>query len=128
LRLFALIPLILAIVIARALYSRYRSLLRGVPVISLSSALVLAHPPLLALSLALLVGALVLSIPFLALVFRLMLVGGFVKDGGSYAWRVKGWAWWMAVLVTGVLMWSWAVVRGAMRVTVAGVVAFWYYS
>lgn len=54
-----------------------------------------------------------------------MLVGSFTLDGG---WRVKGWAWWMAVLVTGVLMWSWAVVRGALRVTVAGVVASWYYS
>ncbi|KAG8734497.1 hypothetical protein FRC10_011695, partial [Ceratobasidium sp. 414] len=128
LRLFSLIPLILAIVLARFLYKRYRNLLRGVSVISLSSALVLEHPPLLALSLALLMAALILSIPFLALIFRLMLVGTFVADGGSYTWRVKGWAWWMAVLVTGVLMWSWAVVRGALRVTVAGVVASWYHS
>ncbi|KAG9079992.1 hypothetical protein FRC06_007207, partial [Ceratobasidium sp. 370] len=128
LRLFSLIPLILAIILAHFLYKRYRNLLRGISVISLSSALVLEHPPLLALSLALLVAALVLSIPFLALIFRLMLVGTFVMDGGSYTWRVKGWAWWMAVLVTGVLMWSWAVVRGALRVTVAGVVASWYYS
>ncbi|KAG8705499.1 hypothetical protein FRC09_002923 [Ceratobasidium sp. 395] len=128
LRLFSLIPLILAILLARFLYNRYRNLLRGISVISLSSALVLEHPPLLALSLALLVAALVLSIPFLALIFRLMLVGTFVMDGDSYTWRVKGWAWWMAVLVAGVLMWSWAVVRGALRVTVAGVVASWYHS
>lgn len=93
--------------------------------ISLSSALVLAHPPLLGLSLALLIGALIFSLPFLSLIFRLMLVGKFTMNGG---WRVEGWAWWMAVLVSGVLLWSWAVVRGALRVTVAAVVASWYYS
>ncbi|QRV75426.1 Plasma-membrane choline transporter [Ceratobasidium sp. AG-Ba] len=109
-------------------YDRYRRLMQGMSVISLASALVLDHPPLLGLSVGLLVAALVLSIPFLALIFRLMLVGTFVREGITFTWRVKGWAWWMSVLVVGVLMWSWAVVRGALRVTVSGVVAAWYHS
>ncbi|KAB5591491.1 hypothetical protein CTheo_5048 [Ceratobasidium theobromae] len=122
LRLFALIPLILAGITATAIYARYKVLLRGLSVISLSSSLALSYPPLLALSLALLVGALVLSIPFLALIFRLLLVGKFETIDDSYSWKVDGWAWWMAVLVGVVWMWSWAVVRGVMRASVAAVV------
>lgn len=128
LRLFALIPLILAGITATAIYARYKVLLRGLSVISLSSSLALSYPPLLALSLALLVGALVLSIPFLALIFRLLLVGKFETIDDSYSWKVDGWAWWMAVLVGVVWMWSWAVVRGVMRASVAAVVGSWYYS
>jgi hypothetical protein len=128
LRLFSLIPLLVAIFLAKALYDRYKLLLRGVSAISLASSLILTYPPLLALSLALLVGALILSIPFLALIFRLMLVGTFEMNGLDYTWKVKGWAWWMAVLVAGVWMWCWAVVRGVMRASVAAVVGAWYHS
>ncbi|CAE7076398.1 unnamed protein product [Rhizoctonia solani] len=128
LRLFALLPLIIAIILAQALYNRYKQLLRGISAISLSSSLVLAYPPLLGLSIALLVAALVLSIPFLALMFRLMLVGTFQRNGLDYTWKVKGWAWWMAVLVCVVWIWSWAVVRGVMRASVAAVIANWYHS
>ncbi|CAE6465611.1 hypothetical protein ACGC1H_002556 [Rhizoctonia solani] len=128
LRLFSLLPLIVALFLARALYNRYKQLLRGISAISLSSSLVLDYPPLLGLSVALLVAALVLSIPFLALMFRLLLVGTFERNGLDYTWKVKGWAWWMAVLVCIVWMWSWAVVRGVMRASVAAVVASWYHS
>ncbi|CAE6448051.1 unnamed protein product [Rhizoctonia solani] len=128
LRLFAVLPLIVAVVLAQALYKRYKQLLRGVSAISLSSSLVLDYPPLLGLSVALLVAALVLSIPFLALIFRLLLVGTFERKGLDFTWKVKGWAWWMAVLVCIVWIWSWAVVRGIMRASVAAVVANWYHS
>ncbi|CAE6445513.1 unnamed protein product [Rhizoctonia solani] len=128
LRLFSLLPLIVALFLARALYNLYKQLLRGISAISLSSALVLDYPPLLGLSVALLIAALVLSIPFLALMFRLLLVGTFERKGLDFTWKVKGWAWWMAVLVCIVWMWSWAVVRGVMRASVAAVVASWYHS
>ncbi|CAE6427325.1 unnamed protein product [Rhizoctonia solani] len=128
LRLFSFLPLIIAVVLARALYNRYKQLLRGISAISLSSTLVLNYPPLLGLSVALLVASLVLSIPFLALMFRLLLVGTFEQKGLDYTWKVKGWAWWMAVLVCVVWMWSWAVVRGIMRASVAAVIANWYHS
>ncbi|CAE6505716.1 unnamed protein product [Rhizoctonia solani] len=128
LRLFSLLPLIISLLLAQALYTRYKQLLRGISAVSLSSSLVLNYPPLLGLSVALLVAALVLSIPFLGLIFRLLLVGTFERKGLDYTWKVKGWAWWMAVLVCLVWMWSWAVVRGVMRASVAAVVASWYYS
>ncbi|CUA78360.1 hypothetical protein RSOLAG22IIIB_13098 [Rhizoctonia solani] len=128
LRLFALLPLIISVILARALYNRYKQLLRGISAVSLSSSLILDYPPLLGLSVALLVAALVLSIPFLALIFRLLLVGTFERKGLDYTWKVKGWAWWMAVLVCTVWMWSWAVVRGVMRASVAAVVGSWYHS
>jgi hypothetical protein len=116
------------VVLAGALYKRYKKLLRGISAISLSSSLILNYPPLLGLSVALLVAALVLSVPFLALIFRLLLVGSFERKGLDFTWKVKGWAWWMAVLVCAVWMWSWAVVRGVLRASVAAVVASWYYS
>ncbi|CAE6416172.1 unnamed protein product [Rhizoctonia solani] len=128
LRLFSFLPLIISVVLAGALYKRYKKLLRGISAISLSSSLILNYPPLLGLSVALLVAALVLSVPFLALIFRLLLVGSFERKGLDFTWKVKGWAWWMAVLVCAVWMWSWAVVRGVLRASVAAVVASWYYS
>ncbi|KAJ1307971.1 hypothetical protein OPQ81_002048 [Rhizoctonia solani] len=128
LRLFSMLPLIISVILAQALYNRYKQLLRGISAISLSSSLVLNYPPLLGLSIALLVAALVLSIPFLALIFRLLLVGTFQRKGLDYTWKVKEWAWWMAVLVCIVWIWSWAVVRGMMRASVAAVIANWYHS
>ncbi|QRW18327.1 Plasma-membrane choline transporter [Rhizoctonia solani] len=128
LRLFSFLPLVVSVLLAGALYKRYKKLLRGVSAVSLSSSLILSYPPLLGLSVALLVAALVLSIPFLALIFRLLLVGAFERKGLDFTWKVKGWAWWMAVLVCAVWMWSWAVVRGILRASVAAVVASWYYA
>ncbi|KAG8934227.1 hypothetical protein FRC01_004307 [Tulasnella sp. 417] len=128
LRLFSIIPLALAVLSARSLYYRHKALLRTVAVVELSMGVVLENPPLLALSLCLLFAALVASIPFLSLILRLTLIGYYSKKPSDQSWHVRGYAGWLAFMATGVWIWSWAVVRGALRVAVSGVVGNWYFT
>ncbi|KAL1743701.1 hypothetical protein HDZ31DRAFT_40347 [Schizophyllum fasciatum] len=140
LRLFALIPLILAIITGRRL-------LRGLPrrLHAASATLQLVtdvlfgelarpfvaggEPFLLALSPALLLAALLASIPFATVVFRLLLVGYFRKeDAGEYVWNIRGWARWALVGASAAWLWTWAVARGILRMSAAGVVGAWYFA
>lgn len=128
LRIFSLIPLALAVISARSLYYRRKSLLRTVAVVELATSVVLEHPPILALSLCLLLGALVASLPFLSLILRLTLIGYYSPKSSDNGWHVRGYAGWLAFLATVVWVWSWGVVRGVLRVAVSGVVGSWFFS
>ena len=86
------------------------------------------EPYLLALSPALLLAALLASIPFATVVFRLLLVGYFKKEDAGYAWNVKGWARWALVGAIATWLWTWAVARGILRMSAAGVVGAWYFA
>ena len=128
LRLFSIIPLALCVLSARSLYHRRETLLRTVAVVELASTVVLDHPPILALSLSLLFGALVASLPFLSLILRLTLIGYYSQRKSDDDWHVRGYAGWLAILVTIIWVWSWWVVRGALKVSVSGLVGQWYFS
>lgn len=87
------------------------------------------NPYLLALSPAILLAALVLSIPFITLTFRLLLIGRWqAVPGGGMSWHVYAWADWIIALVLTVWLWSWGVARGILRVSAAGVVGSWYFA
>jgi len=128
LRLFALIPLALAGLSARSLYHRQKSLLRTVAVVELSTLVVLEHQHVLVLSLGLLLVSLIASLPFLSLIIRLTLIGYYSKETGHTGWHIRGYAGWLAFLATCVWIWSWGVVRGLLKVSVAGVVGSWYFA
>jgi hypothetical protein len=97
--------------------------------LDLTARVLLSNPYLLALSPAILLTALVASIPFLTLIFRLLLIGHFdpVKNG-LVSWHVQAWANWIIALVATVWLWSWGVARGVLRVSVAAVVGAWYFA
>ncbi|TRM59229.1 hypothetical protein BD626DRAFT_508658 [Schizophyllum amplum] len=93
------------------------------------------EPFLLALSPALLLAALLASIPFATVVFRLLLVGYFRKvdsgssgESASYVWNVRTWARWALAFAVAAWLWTWAVARGILRVVAAGVVGGWYFG
>ena len=91
--------------------------------------MLVTNPLLAALSPALLLAMLLASIPFLTAVFRLLLFGygtGSVTTG--WEWHVRAYADWGIVGVIAVWLWSWAVVRGILRMAAASVVGAWYYS
>jgi hypothetical protein len=69
---------------------------------------------------------LIASIPFITLIFRLLLMGYFVQDRSE--WRIEEWADWAIVCAVGVWLWSWGVARGILRTTCAGVIGAWYYA
>lgn len=128
LRLFSLIPLALSVLSARSLYHRRKALLRTVAVVEISTGVVLEYPPILGLSLCLLLVGLIASLPFLSLILRLTLIGYYAPSHGHQGWHVRGYAGWLAALATGIWLWSWGVIRGALRVAVTGVVGSWYFS
>lgn len=86
----------------------------------------MSNPFLLALSPAILLIILIASIPFITLIFRLLLMGYFVK--GQSEWHIEEWADWAIVGAIGVWLWSWGVARGILRTTCAGVIGAWYYA
>ncbi|KAG9039644.1 hypothetical protein FRB95_009225 [Tulasnella sp. JGI-2019a] len=128
LRIFSLVPLALSVISARSLYHRRKALLRTVAVVEISTSVILEHPPVLGLSLCLLLGGLIASLPFLSLILRLTLIGYYSPSHGHQEWHLRGYAGWLAVLVTGVWVWSWSVIRGALRVSVSGVIGNWYFN
>ncbi|KAH7889339.1 plasma-membrane choline transporter-domain-containing protein [Phlebopus sp. FC_14] len=128
LRLFSLIPLTLCILTARRLVDLPREIHSTSSILDLTSQLLMANPFLMALSPAILLATLITSIPFLTLIFRLLLIGYFVDVEGGAAWHIKNWADWAIVGSVGVWLWSWGVSRGILRTTCAGVVGAWYHA
>ncbi|KAI6040562.1 hypothetical protein EDC04DRAFT_2867547 [Pisolithus marmoratus] len=113
LRLFSLIPLLLSFLTARRLVDLPREIHSTSSTLDLASRLLIANPFLLALSPAILLLTLFASIPFLTLIFRLVLIG-YIED--SSRWNFCIW------------LWSWGVARGILRTTCAGVIGAWYYA
>ena len=126
LRLFSIVPLVLSILTARRLIDLPRKIHSASSILDLTSHLLMTNPFLLALSPAILLIILVASIPFITLIFRLLLMGYFVQDRSE--WRIEEWADWAIVCAVGVWLWSWGVARGILRTTCAGVIGAWYYA
>lgn len=97
--------------------------------LTLTTHLLLANPFLLALSPAILLIMLIASIPFLTLVFRLLLIGYMTQPNkGAWEWHLYAWANWAIFGAIAVWLWSWAVARGIMRMTCASVIGAWYFA
>lgn len=128
LRIISIVPLALAILFARMVWQRRKALSRSIAVLELSCNVVLMHPALLVLALASLGAFALVTIPFLFLFTRLFLVGHFGRQvGDSMEWRTDTKAAWLAWATLCAWLWTWAVLRGVQRVTVAGVVSHWYF-
>ena len=129
LRLFSLVPLVLAILTGRRLLHLPRDIHTASSLLNLTTRLLMDNPFLLALSPAVLLAMLLLSIPFITLAFRLLLVGYYTDyDTPRSAWHVREWAHWAIAGTIGVWLWTWGVARGLLRVTCAGVIGAWYFS
>jgi hypothetical protein len=131
LRLFAIIPLVLAFITGRRLIHLPREIHTASVTLTLTTRLLLANPFLLALSPTILLISLLASIPFLTLAFRLLLIGYFSHpptDPNAWEWHVRGWAHWSIAAVLAIWLWTWAVARGVLRVTCAGVIGAWYFA
>ncbi|THU81549.1 hypothetical protein K435DRAFT_844705 [Dendrothele bispora CBS 962.96] len=132
LRIFSLLPLFLSLYAMIRFYrlSQFdlpRTLARinaSAALLNLSTDILVNNPLLLVLSPSLLLVALLGSIPFLTLIFRLSLVG----YSSNNEWHLRSWTPWAIFGAVGVWLWSWGVVRGIMRVSVAGVVGGWYFG
>ncbi|KAF8447412.1 plasma-membrane choline transporter-domain-containing protein [Boletus edulis BED1] len=126
LRLFAIVPLVFSILTARRLIDLPRKIHSASSILDLSSQLLMSNFFLMALSPAMLLITLIASIPFITLIFRLLLMGYFPQ--GQSEWRIQEWADWAIVGTVGVWLWSWGVARGILRTTCAGVIGAWYYA
>ncbi|KAF9072708.1 hypothetical protein BDP27DRAFT_1319844 [Rhodocollybia butyracea] len=116
LRIFSLIPLVLAIYISYRLYRLFTSPgqveFTTVPLLlTLSTQILSSNPLLLAFSPFLLFVLFLGSMPFGVLGARLLISGTISLIPTLIVW-----------------LWSWAVVRGVLRVVSAGVVGGWYFG
>lgn len=123
LRIFSLVPTILAISAARSVFYIMSRTNRTIDTVQLVTKFLLSSPPLLAISPALLFAALLGTLPFISLSFRLLLVG----YGGSY-WHMKAYAVWFLILVSFTWAWSCCIIRGMLRVISAATVGAWFFK
>jgi hypothetical protein len=131
LRLFAIIPLVLSLITARRLLHLPREIHTTSSTLTLTTELLIANPFLLALSPIILLVTLLASIPFLTLIFRLLLIGyvSHPYEGSSaWEWRVHSWANWAIVGAVAMWLWTWGVARGILRTTCASVIGAWYFA
>jgi len=129
LRLFALVPLALAVITGRRLLHLPRDIHTTSATLNLAIKLLIANPLLLALSPCILLAGSLASIPFLTLIFRLLLIGTETKTSqGTWEWHVQNWASWVMALTIGIWLWTWGVARGILRMTCASVIGYWYFS
>ncbi|KAG5337824.1 hypothetical protein C0989_008650 [Termitomyces sp. Mn162] len=98
--------------------------------LNLTTKLLINNPFLLTLSPAILLIALLASIPFLTLIFRLIFIGYVWRlDGSStWEWHLHGWANWSISGAVAVWLWTWGVARGVLRMTTASVIGAWYFA
>lgn len=128
LRILSIIPLALAIYFARNVWKKRDSISRSLSVLEISASVVAKHPVLLLLSISTLVFFIAISAPFLTIFTRLFLRGHYGEKGmPSNVWRTDSNARLMAWITLGSWIWTWLVLRGIQRVTVAGVVSHWYF-
>lgn len=111
LRIFSLLPLVLAFFAFRNLDHLPRDIHSTTSMLELIVRVLRANPLLLGVSPALLVALWVASIPFVTILFRADMSVG-----------------WGTAAVVGTWLWTWGVARGAMRVIVAGVVGSHYFN
>ncbi|KAI0080525.1 hypothetical protein K474DRAFT_1657661 [Panus rudis PR-1116 ss-1] len=131
LRLFSLIPLALCLLTARRLVDLPREIHTASSLLTLTTRLLMLNPFLLALSPAVLLTALLASIPFITLAFRLLLIGNWSHPHGNasgWEWHVREWANWAIAATIAIWLWTWGVARGLLRVTCAGVIGAWYFA
>lgn len=127
LRLFALIPFVLALITGRRLLTLPQKIHSTSLTLTLTTQLLSSHPLLLLLSPSVLLAALLVSIPFLTLTFRLLLVGYSSRPSSGFEWHLHGWANWAIAATILLWFWTWAVARGTLRATTAAVIAAWYF-
>lgn len=122
----------LSILTARRLLHLPETLHIASSTLTLTTHLLVDNPFLLALSPAILLLTLVASIPFLTLIFRLLLVGYSYapsKDDSSLLeWHLYARANWAIAGGVIVWLWSWAVARGILRMTCSSVIGLWYFA
>lgn len=131
LRLFALVPLTLSIITFRRLARHLpRQIHTTSAVLTLTTNILIDQPLLLALSPAILLAVLLASIPFLTLIFRLLLAGYSPRANPptGLEWHIYSWANWSISGAVCVWIWTWGVARGVLRVTCAAVIGAWYFS
>ena len=121
-------PLALSLLTGRRLLNLPRELHTASSLLNLTTNILVMNPFLLGLSPAVLLAALLTSIPFLTLVFRLLLVGYFSQVQSGWEWHIKGWADWAIAATVIVWLWTWGVARGLLRLTTAGVIGAWYFA
>ena len=131
LRLFSIIPFVLSLVTARRLLHLPRQIHTASSTLTLVTHILIINPFLLALSPTVLLSMLISSLPFVTLIFRLLLFGyGTKLEGatGGWEWHLQAWANWAIMGTLAIWLWSWAVARGIMRTTCSSVVGAWYFA
>lgn len=105
-------------------YDRRQRFARTISVIELAASILLDHPPLFILCLALIATFVIITAPFISILSRLLSIGLASQDG----WHPTHHSTILAGFVAFVWLWSLGVVRGIQRITVAGVVGHWFFS
>ncbi|KAL8292809.1 hypothetical protein RQP46_000503 [Phenoliferia psychrophenolica] len=124
-RVFGIACFVAAFVLARVGLARRKSVARTIKVLELAGTIIVAHPPLILLCLALSLFSTILTVPFLFFLASLLSERATAPIAG---WLPHGALGWGLLAVLAAYLWTLAIFRGVQRVTVAGVVGAWYFE
>ncbi|EGG02325.1 uncharacterized protein MELLADRAFT_117574 [Melampsora larici-populina 98AG31] len=111
-------------ILVKLIWDQRKRIDRTIKVIELSTGVIIEHPSLVLVCLATTLACIVMSLPFITLVYKLVSLGFYdhdqwVIDSGPIA----------QVLLTA-FIWSWSlnVIRNLQRIVISGVVSHWYFN
>ena len=115
--------ILLAGIVGKLAYDRRQRLARTIGVIELAASILLDHPPLFILCLALIATFVIFTAPFVSILSRLLSIGLASPEG----WHPTHHSTILAGFVAFVWLWTLGVLRGVQRMTVAGVIGHWFF-
>ncbi|KAG0149674.1 hypothetical protein CROQUDRAFT_653229 [Cronartium quercuum f. sp. fusiforme G11] len=111
-------------ILVKLIWNERKRIDRTIKVLELSTGVIIEHPSLVLVCLATTIMCIMMSLPFVTLVYKLVLLGSYdhnrwVIDSGSV----------IQAIVTA-FIWSWTlnVIRNLQRIVISGVVSHWYFN
>lgn len=111
-------------VLVKLVWNQRQRIDRTIKVLELSTGVIIEHPSLILVCLAITMSCIVMSLPFVTLVYKLVLLGSYDRN----QWVITSGPI-TQVLLAG-FIWSWTlnVIRNLQRIIISGVVSHWYFN
>ncbi|KAH9814569.1 plasma-membrane choline transporter-domain-containing protein [Melampsora americana] len=111
-------------ILVKLIWDQRKRIDRTIKVIELSTGVIIEHPSLVLVCLATTLACIVMSLPFVTLVYKLVSLGFYDHN----RWVIDSGPITQALLTAFIWSWSLNVIRNLQRIVISGVVSHWYFN
>lgn len=111
-------------ILVKLIWNQRKRIDRTIKVVELSTGVIIEHPSLVLVCLATTLACIVMSLPFVTLVYKLVSLGFY--DHGQ--WVIDSGPITQVLLTAFIWSWSLNVIRNLQRIVISGVVSHWYFN